>query len=126
MTTIDMHHGSETRSESEDSDRAIQAAAEATDEAKNLVAKARFDAFSLMTEARKEAESILEEARAEAMRIVQEAEYKADSIVDAARLFIETKLRGFPVMDNNRIVGQLNRSDLLKALIRLGAPRHGD
>jgi predicted transcriptional regulator len=41
------------------------------------------------------------------------------SIVDAGRLFIETSLRGFPVMDNNQIVGQLNRSDLLRALIRL-------
>ena len=41
------------------------------------------------------------------------------SIIDAARLFAETSLRGFPVMDNQRIVGQLNRSDLLKALIRL-------
>ncbi len=48
----------------------------------------------------------------------------ATSIVDAARLFIETSLRGFPVMENNRIVGQLNRSDLLKALIRLGNPEH--
>jgi len=46
----------------------------------------------------------------------------ATSIIDAAKLFIETSLRGFPVMDNNRIVGQLNRSDLLKALIRLGNP----
>lgn len=44
------------------------------------------------------------------------------SIFDAARLFIETKLRGFPVMENNRIVGQLNRSDLLRALVRLGNP----
>jgi predicted transcriptional regulator len=43
----------------------------------------------------------------------------ATSIVDAGRLFIETSLRGFPVMDNNQIVGQLNRSDLLRALIRL-------
>ena len=41
------------------------------------------------------------------------------SIIDAARLFAETSLRGFPVMDNQRIVGQLNRSDMLKALIRL-------
>ena len=49
----------------------------------------------------------------------------ATSIVDAARLFIETSLRGFPVMDNNRIVGQLNRSDLLRALLRLGNPGHG-
>ena len=41
------------------------------------------------------------------------------SILDAARLFVETSLRGFPVMDNNRIVGQLNRSDLLRALLRM-------
>jgi predicted transcriptional regulator len=40
-------------------------------------------------------------------------------IIDAAQLFVETSLRGFPVVDNQRIVGQLNRSDLLKALIRL-------
>lgn len=46
------------------------------------------------------------------------------SIVDAARLFIKTSLRGFPVMDDNTIVGQLHRSDLLKALIRLGNPEH--
>lgn len=49
----------------------------------------------------------------------------ATSIIDAAKLFIETSLRGFPVMDNNRIVGQLNRSDLLRALLRLGNPGHG-
>jgi len=47
------------------------------------------------------------------------------SIVDAAKLFIETALRGFPVIDNNRIVGQLNRSDLLRALLRMGNPGHG-
>jgi predicted transcriptional regulator len=41
------------------------------------------------------------------------------SILDAARLFVESSLRGFPVMDNNRIVGQLNRSDLLRALLRM-------
>jgi len=46
------------------------------------------------------------------------------SIIDAARLFIETSLRGFPVMEDNRIVGQLNRSDLLRALLRLGNPGH--
>jgi predicted transcriptional regulator len=44
----------------------------------------------------------------------------ATGIVDAARLFIETSLRGFPVMDNNCIVGQLNRSDLLRALQSMG------
>ena len=47
------------------------------------------------------------------------------SIMDAARLFVETALRGFPVMDNQRIVGQLNRSDLLKALIKLGHENSG-
>ena len=40
------------------------------------------------------------------------------SLVEAARQFIETSLRGFPVVDDNRIVGQLNRSDLLRALIK--------
>ena len=47
------------------------------------------------------------------------------SIIEAARLFVETSLRGFPVMDNQRIVGQLNRSDLLKALIRLSRDSAG-
>jgi predicted transcriptional regulator len=47
------------------------------------------------------------------------------SIVDAAKLFIETAMRGFPVMENQRIVGQLNRSDLLKALIKLGREGSG-
>ena len=49
----------------------------------------------------------------------------ATGIVDAARLFIETSLRGFPVMDNNCIVGQLNRSDLLKALQSMGSRGQG-
>ena len=47
------------------------------------------------------------------------------SVIDATRLFIETSLRGFPVMDDNRVVGQLNRSDLLKALIRLASDGSG-
>ena len=41
------------------------------------------------------------------------------SLTDAAKLFVQTSLRGFPVMENNRVVGQLNRSDLLRAIIRL-------
>lgn len=49
----------------------------------------------------------------------------ATSIVDAARLFIETPLRSFPVMDDNCIVGLVNRSDLLKALIRLARAGSG-
>jgi predicted transcriptional regulator len=47
------------------------------------------------------------------------------SIIDAARLFVDTSLRGFPVMDNQRIVGQLNRSDVLKALLRLSRESAG-
>jgi predicted transcriptional regulator len=49
----------------------------------------------------------------------------ATSIVDAARLFIETSLRSFPVMNDNCIVGLVNRSDLLRALIRLGRAGSG-
>jgi len=36
---------------------------------------------------------------------------------DAAGLFIETSLRGFPMIRINRIVGQLKHSELLNALI---------
>lgn len=43
------------------------------------------------------------------------------SIFDAARLFIDTRLRGFPVIMDERLVGQINRSDVLKALIRTGS-----
>lgn len=38
---------------------------------------------------------------------------------DAGHLLIETKPRGFPMMSNNRIVGQLKHSELLNALIKL-------
>jgi predicted transcriptional regulator len=48
------------------------------------------------------------------------------SIFDAAALFVETNLRGFPVMDDHRLVGQLNRSDILRALLRLGRERFGN
>jgi predicted transcriptional regulator len=41
------------------------------------------------------------------------------TLSDAAAQFIETSLRGFPVMDNDRVVGQINRSDLLRAIIKL-------
>jgi predicted transcriptional regulator len=47
------------------------------------------------------------------------------SIIDAAQLFVDTSLRGFPVMANQRIVGQLNRSDVLKALLRLSRESAG-
>lgn len=42
------------------------------------------------------------------------------SIFDAARLFIDTRLRGFPVVMDDRVIGQINRSDVLKALVQMG------
>ena len=38
------------------------------------------------------------------------------SIVDLAQVFIDTKYRRFPVTDNNRLVGQISRRDVLRAL----------
>jgi len=38
------------------------------------------------------------------------------SIVDLAQLFIDTRFRRFPVTDNNRLVGQISRRDVLRAL----------
>jgi len=40
---------------------------------------------------------------------------------DAAGLFIKTKLRGFPVMRDHPIVGQLKHYELLNALINHGS-----
>ncbi len=42
------------------------------------------------------------------------------SIFDVARLFIDTRIRGFPVTLDDNVVGQINRSDILKALITMG------
>ena len=42
------------------------------------------------------------------------------SIFEAARLFIDTRHRGFPVIMDERVVGQINRSDVLKALMSMG------
>lgn len=38
------------------------------------------------------------------------------SIADVARNLIETGLRGYPVVSEDRLVGQINRSDILRAL----------
>lgn len=40
----------------------------------------------------------------------------ADSIVDAAKRFLEKRYHRYPVMDNNRLVGQISRTDVLRAL----------
>lgn len=38
------------------------------------------------------------------------------SIVDLAQVFVESGFRRFPVMDGNRLVGQVSRRDVLRAL----------
>ena len=38
------------------------------------------------------------------------------SIVDLAQLFVDTAYRRFPVTDQNRLVGQISRRDVLRAL----------
>jgi predicted transcriptional regulator len=42
------------------------------------------------------------------------------SIFDAARLFIDTRLRGFRVIMDECVVGQINSSDILRALVTVG------
>ncbi|MGI9316549.1 MAG: CBS domain-containing protein [bacterium] len=39
-----------------------------------------------------------------------------DSIIDAAERFLNKRYRRFPVMDNNRLVGQISRRDIMRAL----------
>jgi len=38
------------------------------------------------------------------------------SIVDLAEVFIDKRFRRFPVTDKNRLVGQISRRDVLRAL----------
>jgi CBS domain-containing protein len=38
------------------------------------------------------------------------------SIIDLAQVFIDNGYRRFPVTDNNRLVGQISRRDVLRAL----------
>jgi CBS domain-containing protein len=39
-----------------------------------------------------------------------------DSIVELADEFMKSKLRRFPVMERQRLVGQISRRDVLRAL----------
>ncbi|HKL62337.1 MAG TPA: CBS domain-containing protein [Woeseiaceae bacterium] len=41
------------------------------------------------------------------------------SIIDVARRFQESRLRRFPVMDDTRLVGQISRRDVLRALMSI-------
>ena len=45
-----------------------------------------------------------------------EAMSPEDSITDAARRFLDKRYHRYPVLDNNRLVGQISRRDLLRAL----------
>jgi len=38
------------------------------------------------------------------------------SVVDLAQHFVDTRFRRFPVVDGNRLVGQISRRDVLRAL----------
>ncbi len=39
-----------------------------------------------------------------------------DSIVEVAERFLNKRYHRYPVMDNNRLVGQISRSDVMRAL----------
>lgn len=39
-----------------------------------------------------------------------------DSIIEIAKMFIDTPYKRFPVIDDNRLVGQISRRDALKAI----------
>lgn len=41
------------------------------------------------------------------------------SIIDLAQLFMESGFRRYPVMKDNRLVGQISRKDVLRALEKL-------
>ena len=41
------------------------------------------------------------------------------NIIDLAQVFVNSKFRRFPVMDGNRLIGQISRRDVLRALQEL-------
>jgi CBS domain-containing protein len=41
------------------------------------------------------------------------------SIVDLAQVFVDSRFRRFPVTQNNRLVGQISRRDVLRALAKI-------
>jgi CBS domain-containing protein len=40
-----------------------------------------------------------------------------DSLLDVATRFVETGYRGFPVMEDNRVVGLVTRQEVLRTVI---------
>ena len=42
-----------------------------------------------------------------------------DSILEVAKLFLEKGPRRYPVVEDNRLVGQISRRDVLKAILKI-------
>lgn len=40
-------------------------------------------------------------------------------VLDAANMFLETKHRRFPILENGKLVGQISQSDVMKAVMAL-------
>ena len=53
---------------------------------------------------------------AEFMTIDVEVMSPEDSIVDAAERFLDKRYHRYPVMEKNRLIGQISRCDVLRAL----------
>ena len=43
-----------------------------------------------------------------------------DSILSVAKLFIDSPYKRYPVIDDNRLVGQISRRDVLRAILVIG------
>lgn len=41
------------------------------------------------------------------------------NVLDAAKKFIELKLRRFPIVDNGKLIGQISQRDVLRAALKL-------
>ena len=42
------------------------------------------------------------------------------SVIDLAQLFMKSRFRRYPVLKDNRLVGQISRRDVLRALVAIG------